>query len=64
MTKASELLQLAARHRDLAERAKRLAGSVSNADSDRLRIYAEELEEQAAGLEKRAAALGPPANED
>ena len=58
MTKASELLGRAANCRDLAKRAARLA-SVSG-DADSARLLRRELQEQAARLEKEAAALSPP----
>jgi hypothetical protein len=56
MADGSKLLERAARLRDLAKRAKRLAGTVSREDSETLVTYAKVLEEQAADLEKRAAA--------
>ena len=41
--------------RDLARRARRLAGSVNEGDQRRLNRYVEELEESASRLEKAAA---------
>jgi len=60
MAKASELLQQAADYRDLARRAARLATTVGDADRVRLLRYGRELEEQAAELEKQAAASASP----
>ena len=57
MSKASQLIGQAASCRDLARRAKRLAGTfVDGIERERLLGYAEELEQQAADLEKQAAA--------
>jgi hypothetical protein len=55
MAKASQLEQLAA-CRDLARRARRLAGAfLDDPDRDRLLRYAEEMETRAAELEQEAA---------
>ena len=50
---SSELLKQAAAARDLAKRARRLAQGQNEVDRDRLLLHAEELEEQAAELERR-----------
>jgi hypothetical protein len=47
----SPRLELAAEHRDLAKRARRLAGYVGEADRGRLLRYAEDLEADAAKLD-------------
>jgi hypothetical protein len=61
MAKPSELLGEAAKYRDLAKRAARFAASLL-CDADRARLLgrAKRLEEQAAELEKQAAALATP----
>ena len=60
MANASELLERAAGFRDMAQRARRLAGGVSRLDSERIVAYATELEQKAAELEKQAAeGIGP-----
>jgi hypothetical protein len=61
MAKPSELLEEAAKCRDLAKRAARFAASLL-CDADRARLLgrAKRLEEQAAELERQAAALMPP----
>jgi hypothetical protein len=47
--------------RDLARRARRLAGTLSQPeDQDRLTGYADELERRAAELERSPASAGPP----
>ena len=52
------LLRLAAEYRDLAKRATRLAMTLSEgADRERLKHYADELEEQASSLDGQIAAL-------
>jgi hypothetical protein len=56
MAKASQLMEQATASREMAERAKRLAGSlIDGPDRTRLLRYAEELDEQTAALEKQAA---------
>jgi hypothetical protein len=61
MAKPSELLEEAAKYRDLAKRAARFAASLL-CDADRARLLgrAKRLAEQAAELEKQAAALATP----
>jgi hypothetical protein len=61
IAKPSELLEEAAKYRDLAKRAARFAASLL-CDADRARLLgrAKRLEEQAAELEKQAAALTTP----
>ena len=55
------LLEQAEASRDLARRARRLAEELTNdADKARLRRHAEELEAQAADLQKRAAGTDRP----
>ena len=55
MATAIELLKQAAQCRDLAKRARRLAGTlVDSPDMDELLGYAQELEAQAGSLEKQA----------
>ena len=52
---ASKLAEQASATRDLARRAKRLAGTlVAPEDTDRLLRYAQELEDQAVDLDRRA----------
>ena len=55
MSGSSDFLKEAARLRDMANRARRMAGQLS-IESDRLRLedYARELEAEAAGWERRA----------
>ena len=57
MSGPSDFLKEAARLRDMAQRARRMAGQLS-LDPDRLRLeeYAQELETEAAVWERRAAA--------
>jgi hypothetical protein len=57
MSGPSDFLKEAARLRDMAQRARRMAGQLS-LDPDRLRLeeYARELEAEAADWEQRAAA--------
>lgn len=57
MSGPSDFLKEAARLRDMAQRARRMAGQLS-LDPDRLRLeeYARELEAEAADWERRAAA--------
>ena len=57
MSGPSDFLKEAARLRDMARRARRMAGQVS-IEPDRLRLedYAQELEAEAADWERRAAA--------
>ena len=57
MSGPSDFLREAARLRDMAQRARRMAGQLS-LDPDRLRLeeYAQELEAEAADWERRAAA--------
>ena len=57
MSGPSDVLKEAARLRDMAQRARRMAGQLS-LDPDRLRLeeYAQELEVEAADWERRAAA--------
>jgi len=57
MPKASELLEQAAKSRDAAKRAHRLAGTVNKADRYRLTSYGDELLAQASSLENQAAAV-------
>lgn len=60
MAKASQLMEQAAAYRELAKRARRLAGSfVDGPDRDRLLEYAKELDEKAAGLEAPDADRSP-----
>ncbi len=57
MAKSYELMEQQTEFRDLARRARRLARTLSNEDDQaRLQTYAEELEEKAADLGKRATA--------
>jgi hypothetical protein len=58
MPNASELLEQAARSRDSAMRAHRLAGTVNEADAIRLQGYRDQLLEEASDLERQAAELG------
>lgn len=60
MSGPSDFLKEAARLRDMAQRARRMAGQLS-IDPDRLRLeeYAQELEAEAADQERRAAAEKP-----
>ena len=59
MSKAAQLIGQAASCRDLARRARRLAGTfIDGPDSERLLTYADELELQAANVEKQAAVSG------
>jgi hypothetical protein len=52
---ASKLAEQATITRDLARRAKRLAGTLTESeDADRLLRYAQELEDQAVDLDRRA----------
>jgi hypothetical protein len=57
MSKPSDFLKEATRLRDMAHRARRMAGQLS-IDPDRMRLedYARELEAEAADWERRAAA--------
>lgn len=57
MSVSSDFLKEAARLRGMAHRARRMGGQLS-IESDRLRLenYAQELETEAAGWERRAAA--------
>ena len=50
MDDLEKLNERAARLRDLARQARRLASTVSNGDRDRLQRYAQELDEQAAAI--------------
>jgi hypothetical protein len=56
MPNASELLEQAAKSRDAAMRAHRLAGTVNEADAIRIQSYRDHLAE-AADLERQAEAL-------
>ena len=58
MPNASELLEQAAKSRDYAMRAHRLAGTVNEADAIRLQGYRDQLLAEASDLERQAAALG------
>ena len=60
MSGPSDFLKEAARLRDMAHRARRMAGQLS-IEPDRLRLedYAHELEAEAADWERRAAAEKP-----
>jgi hypothetical protein len=60
MSGPSDFLKEAARLRDMAQRARRMAGQLS-LDPDRLRLeeYAQALETEAADWERRAAAEKP-----
>jgi hypothetical protein len=58
MPTASELLEQAARSRDGAMRAHRLAGTVNEADAIRLQGYRDQLLAEASDLETQAKALG------
>ena len=58
MPTASELLEQAAKSRDSATRAHRLAGTVNEADATRLQGYRDQLLSEAADLERQAEALG------
>ena len=58
MPNASELLEQAAKSRDSAMRAHRLAGTVNEADAIRLQGYRDQLLAEASDLERQAAALG------
>jgi hypothetical protein len=61
MAKASQLPEQAAACRDLARRARRLAGTFLNdQDRERLLQYAEEMEQRAGELEQQAAQPAPP----
>ena len=57
MSRSSDFLKEAARLRDMAQRARRMAGQLS-IDADRLHLedYAQELETEATDWERRAAA--------
>ena len=57
MPTASELLEQAAKSRDSAMRARRLAGTVNEADAIRLQSYCDQLLANASYLERQAAAL-------
>jgi hypothetical protein len=60
MAKESQLAEKTAACRDLAKRARRLAGTfLDGPDKDRLIQYAEDLDEQAAGLEAQEATRPP-----
>ena len=61
MPTASELLEQAAKSRDSAMRAHRLAGTVNEADAIRLQGYRDQLLAEASDLERQAEALGRPA---
>ena len=56
MPNASELLEQAAKSRDFAMRAHRLAGTVNEADAIRLQSYCDQLLAKASYLETRAMA--------
>ena len=58
MPNASELLEQAAKSRDYAMRAHRLAGTVNEADAIRLQGYRDQLLAEASDLERQAEALG------
>ena len=58
MPTASELLEHAAKSRDSAMRAHRLAGTVNEADAIRLHGYRDQLLAAACDLEMQAEALG------
>ena len=58
MPNASELLEQAAKSRDAAMRAHRLAGTVNEADAIRLHSYRDQLLAEASALERQAEALG------
>ena len=58
MPNASELLEQAAKSRDFAMRAHRLAGTVNEADAIRLQGYRDQLLAEASNLERHAEALG------
>jgi len=58
MRTASELLEQAAKFRDSAMRAHRLAGTVNEADATRLQGYRDRLLAEASDLETQAEALG------
>ena len=58
MPTASELLEQAAKSRDSATRAHRLAGTVNEADAIRLQGYRDRLLAEASDLERQAEALG------
>ena len=61
MAKASQLPEQAAACRDLARRAKRLAGTfLDGQDRERLLQYAEELEQRAGQLEQEAGQVTQP----
>ena len=57
MQNASELLEQAARSRDSAMRAHRLAETVNEADAIRIQSYRDQLLAEAADLERQAEAL-------
>jgi hypothetical protein len=57
MPSAVELLEQAARSRDSATRAYRLATTVNGADATRLQSYGDKLLEEASAFERQAAAL-------
>jgi hypothetical protein len=59
MPNAPELLEQAAKSRDSAMRAHRLAGTFNEADAIRLQSYRDQLLAEAADLERQAAALVP-----
>ena len=58
MPTALELLEQAAKSRESAMRAQRLAGTVNEADAIRLRGYRDRLLAEASDLETQAEALG------
>ena len=58
MPNAPELLEQAAKSRDSARRADRLAGTVNGADAIRLQGYCDQLLAEASDLERQAEALG------
>jgi hypothetical protein len=57
MPTASELLEQAAKFRESAMRARRLAGTVNDADAIRLQSYCDQLLANASYLERQAAAV-------
>jgi hypothetical protein len=58
MPTASELLERAAKSRESAMRARRLAETVNEPDAIRLQSYSDQLLANASYLERKAAALG------
>jgi hypothetical protein len=58
MPTASELLEQAAKSRESAMRARRLAGTVNEPDAIRLQGYCDQLLAEASDLERQAEALG------